>query len=97
VHSLGILVIVAVSIPIAVFVIAFLASRAGDWAWRSEHRRGWAMLATGALYLVVGATYLVWDEPWPKGAFFAAAGVASVVTGLTAMVRTSRRASSSTS
>jgi len=96
VHGLGILLIVAVSIPFVVSVIAFLMSKAGDWAWRSERNRGWAMLATGALYLVVGATSLLWGEPWPNGALFAAAGVVSVVIGLTAMVRASRKASSST-
>jgi len=87
VHSLTILLIVAVSIPCVVFVIALLMSKAGDWAWRSERNRGRAMLATGALYLALAGVLLLGGEAWPKWVFFITAGAVSIAAGSLVLVR----------
>ena len=96
-HGLGILLIVALCTPFVVFAVAFFMSKAGDWAWRSERNRRWAMLATGALYLAEGAVYLWNGEPWPMGAFLTAGGVVWAVAGLVGLARASRGAHSPTS
>jgi len=97
VHSLGILLIVAVSIPFVVFVIALIMSKVMNWGWRSQRNRAVVLLATGALYLVAGAAFLWGGEPWLKGAFFAAGGVVWAVAGFVGLARTSRGAHSPTS
>jgi hypothetical protein len=87
VHSLSVFLIVAVSIPFAVFVIAFIMSRVMDWGWRSGRNRAVVLLATGALYLAGCAVYLWNGEPWPMGAFFAAGGVVWAVAGFVGLAR----------
>lgn len=89
-HSTAVLLLIAVAVPVVVFAAAVFMSWVSDWTWRTPRKRAWVMLATGSLYLAFGVGLLLTGEPWPKGAFFAAAGVASAAAGLFTLVEERR-------